>query len=114
MYNRAPPTLPHLGTCSYLKLFKAASKSVFRAHVTSNLKAEVLADPARFIEADEDLVSAGKRARAVRFFPCHIRSYRCSFPSRWLPSAWPMVLRLDACARVWPCCRPLREAILMH
>ena len=64
---RGPPRRRHLlakGTApfapekcdTYSKLFSAASKSVFRAHVTSSLKSEVLRDPAKFVELDEGLV----------------------------------------------------------
>jgi hypothetical protein len=79
--NSSPPFDPT--KCdSYEKLYQAASKSVFRAHVTSKLKSEVLANPAKFIELDDCLVntcrhvwlpffpmSANEHARTGRLFP---------------------------------------------
>ncbi|XP_078446751.1 HAD-superfamily hydrolase, subfamily IG, 5'-nucleotidase [Wolffia australiana] len=44
-----------LGPLDYRRLYKSVAKALFRAHVEGQLKSEIMADPARFVEPDPEL-----------------------------------------------------------
>ena len=44
-----------LSRLSYEQLFNAVSKALFKAHVEGRLKADVMTDPARYVELDAEL-----------------------------------------------------------
>eukprot|EP00898_Chlorokybus_atmophyticus_P002924 jgi/Chlat1/3632/Chrsp237S03610 len=43
-----------IASLSYKGLYNLVAKALFRAHVEGNLKAEIMADPGRFVDADPD------------------------------------------------------------
>eukprot|EP00614_Pseudopedinella_elastica_P016320 CAMPEP_0172645748 /NCGR_PEP_ID=MMETSP1068-20121228/239888_1 /TAXON_ID=35684 /ORGANISM="Pseudopedinella elastica, Strain CCMP716" /LENGTH=794 /DNA_ID=CAMNT_0013459993 /DNA_START=133 /DNA_END=2517 /DNA_ORIENTATION=- len=56
LLEKSAPPFEAFKCNDYYKLFGATSKAVFRAHVTSKLKSEVLRNPGQFIEIDPGLV----------------------------------------------------------